>query len=85
MFFLWRVSEKSLLQFVAHLNSVHATIKFKVKPGESFNFSTRSINFLLVTSSYPSHISANNPYRLNRIEFVPARTDLWMQPLISSD
>ena len=49
MFFLWRGSEESLLQFVAHLNSVHATIKFEVKPGESINFSTRFINFLDLT------------------------------------
>ena len=71
LFFLWRVSEENL-QFVVHFNSVHATIKFKFKPGESFNFSTRSINFLMVTSRPPS-------------KQLSLSLDLWMQPLTSSD
>ena len=71
LFFLWRVSEENL-QFVVHFNSVHATIKFKFKPGESFNFSTRSINFLMVTSRPPS-------------KKLSLSLDLWMQPLTSSD
>ena len=67
---------------MAHLNSVHATIKFE--PGESINSSTRVINFLVLTlytmqshqlpltPIHPSHISANIPYslayRLKRID-----------------
>ena len=35
--------------FTSHLNSCHPTIKFEVKPGESYNFTTRSINFLDLT------------------------------------
>ena len=35
--------------FTSHLNSLHPTIKFEVKPGESYNFTTRSINFLDLT------------------------------------
>lgn len=47
--FFWRGTEESLLQFVAHLNASHATIKFECKPGESYNIATRSINFLDLT------------------------------------
>ena len=47
--FFWRGTEESLLQFLAHLNASHATIKFECKPGESYNFVTRSINFLDLT------------------------------------
>ena len=47
--FFWRGTEESLLQFVAHLNASHPTIKFECKPGESYNVATRSINFLDLT------------------------------------
>ena len=47
--FLWRGSEESLLQFVDHLNASHPTIKFDCKAGESFNFSSKAVNFLDLT------------------------------------
>ena len=47
--FFWRGSEENLLKFVAHLNASHPTIKFEIKPGESYNFNTRAINFLDLT------------------------------------
>ena len=49
VFFLWRHGEAELLRLVSHLNSFHRTIKFEVKPGESYNFNTRSINHLDLT------------------------------------
>ena len=47
--FFWRGSEESLLLFTAHLNACHPTINFEVKPGESYDFNTRAINFLDLT------------------------------------
>ena len=35
--------------FTSHLNACHPTIKFEVIPGESFNFTTRTINFVDLT------------------------------------
>ena len=46
VFFLWRHGEAELVRFIAHLNSSHRTIKFDVAPGESYDFTTRSINYL---------------------------------------
>ena len=46
VFFLWRHGEAELLKFIHHLNSSHRTIKFEVVPGESYNFTTKSINYL---------------------------------------
>ena len=46
VFFLWRHGEAELMRFIAHLNSSHRTIKFDVAPGESYDFTTRSINYL---------------------------------------
>ena len=46
VFFLWRHGEEELVKFTNHLNSFHRTIKFDVVKGESYNFDTRSINFL---------------------------------------
>ena len=46
MIFLWRHGEQELKRFISHLNSSHKTIKFDVVPGESYNYATRSINFL---------------------------------------
>ena len=46
VFFLWHHGEAELQRFVNHLNSSHRTIKFEVVPGESYNFTTRAINFL---------------------------------------
>ena len=47
--FFWQGSEESLLAFINHLNSCHPTIKFEVVPGDSYNFTTRSVNFLDLT------------------------------------
>ena len=47
--FFWRGSEESLLLFTAHLNACHPTNNFEVKPGESYDFNTRAINFLDLT------------------------------------
>ena len=35
-----------MVKFTNHLNCFHTTIKFDVVKGESYNFATRSINFL---------------------------------------
>ena len=35
--------------FTTHLNACHPTIKFEVIPGESYNFTTKAINFLDLT------------------------------------
>ena len=47
--FFWRGSEEDLLAFISHLNASHPTIKFEAKAGDSYNFTTRSINFLDLT------------------------------------
>ena len=49
LFFLWRHGEEELKRFFNHLNASHRTIKFEVVQGESYNFTTRSINFLDLT------------------------------------
>ena len=46
VFFLWPHGEAELKRFVTHLNAFHRTIKFDIVEGESYNFRTRSINFL---------------------------------------
>ena len=46
IFFLWQGTEEELVRFIQHLNSSHRTIKFDFTAGESFNFETKSVNFL---------------------------------------
>ena len=46
VFFLWQHGEQELERFVTHLNSFHRTMKFDVVKGESYDFTTRAINFL---------------------------------------
>ena len=49
IFFIWKGSEEDLIWFITKLNSIHSTIKFEFKAGESFNFETQSVNFLNLT------------------------------------
>ena len=46
VFFLWQHGEQELDRFVSYLNLFHRTIKFDVVKGESYDFTTRTINFL---------------------------------------
>ena len=47
--FFWRGTETELENFISFLNLQHPTIKFEVSVGESYNFDTKSINFLDLT------------------------------------
>ena len=46
IWFLWRGSEEELERLISHLNTSHATIKFDVEAGSSYNFTTRAVDFL---------------------------------------
>ena len=55
LFFFWRGTVEDLEQFVAHMNSVHPTVKFKCERGVHYDPVARTVDFLDVTVWIDDH------------------------------